>query len=163
MIEVPLVVDDPVARRAFLERTMHEALAGLAADAQPQWGRMTAQQMVEHLLWSIRGSTGAMQFAVATPPQLLERAKRFLHHDRQTAHEFMNPLLVEGVPPLEFADLGGAVAAVREEMGRFLALSVAEPDAVRNHPIFGPLKPEEWERSHFKHVHHHLQQFGLIA
>ena len=64
---------------------------------------------------------------------------------------------------MEFADLGGAVAAVREEMGRFLALSVAEPDAVRNHPIFGPLKPEEWERSHFKHVHHHLQQFGLIA
>ena len=30
------------------------------------------------------------------------------------------------------------------------------------HPTFGPLAAEEWSRSHFKHVYHHLLQFGLL-
>jgi oxepin-CoA hydrolase / 3-oxo-5,6-dehydrosuberyl-CoA semialdehyde dehydrogenase len=163
MISVPLAVEDAVLRKTFLGTTVHEALAVLKPDAQPQWGHMSAQQMVEHLLWSIRGSTGAMTFAVVTPDNLLERAKRFLYHDRQTPHEFMNPLLTAGLPPLEYPDLRSAVEAVRVEMRRFLELAVKEPDVVRNHPIFGPLKPEEWERSHFKHCHHHLAQFGMVS
>jgi oxepin-CoA hydrolase/3-oxo-5,6-dehydrosuberyl-CoA semialdehyde dehydrogenase len=163
MIVVPLVVDDAVARKTFLRTTMHQALAGLVPEAVPQWGRMSAQQMVEHLLWAVRGSTGAMVFTVATPAHLLERAKRFLYHDRQTPHEFMNPLLVEGLPPLEYPDLATAVAALRAEVVRFLAMSEEEPEAVRAHPIFGLLNAEEWERSHFKHVHHHLSQFGLVG
>lgn len=163
MIVVPLVVDDAELRRTFLRTTMHEALAGLASDAQPQWGHMSAQQMVEHLLWSIRGSTGAMAFPVVTPDTLLERSRRFLYHDRQTPHEFMNPLLKAGLPPLEYPDLRSAVEAVRVEMEGFLELAEREPDTVRNHPIFGPLKPEEWERSHFKHCHHHLAQFGMVG
>jgi oxepin-CoA hydrolase/3-oxo-5,6-dehydrosuberyl-CoA semialdehyde dehydrogenase len=163
MIAVQLVVEDAQLRKTFLGSTMHQALAELAADAQPAWGRMSAQQMVEHLLWSVRGSTGSHVFVVATPEHLLERAKRFLYHDRQTPHDFMNPLLVEGLPPLEYPDLAAAVAALRVEVMRFLEMSEKDPDAVRPHPIFGPLKPEEWERANFKHVHHHLQQFGVIG
>ena len=163
MIVVPLVVKDAQLRKVFLRSTMYEALAELKADAQPAWGRMSAQQMVEHLLWSVRGSTGSHVFAVATPGHLLERAKRFLSHDRQTPHDFMNPLLTEGLPPLEYPDLAAAVAALRTEVVRFLEMSEREPDAVRPHPIFGPLTPEEWERASYKHCHHHLVQFGLIA
>jgi oxepin-CoA hydrolase/3-oxo-5,6-dehydrosuberyl-CoA semialdehyde dehydrogenase len=162
MIVVPMTVDDAAVRETFLRETMHRALAELKADTRPQWGRMNAQQMVEHLLWSVRGSTGAMVFPVKTPEQLLERAKRFLYHDRQTPQDFMNPLLTEGLPPLEYPDLPSAVAALSAEMQRFLEMRVKDPEAVRPHPIFGPLKPEEWERSHFKHCHHHLGQFGVI-
>lgn len=163
MIVVPLSVDDAVARKTFLNTTMHQALGALKANAHPAWGRMSAQQMAEHLVWSIRGSTGAMQFPVATPEHLLERAKRFLYNDRETPPEFMNPLLTGGLPPLEYPHLEVAVEAVRVEMLRFLDLAAREPATVRNHPIFGPLKPEEWERSHFKHCHHHLTQFGVVA
>ena len=163
MIVVPLTVDDAVLRKTFLSTTMHQCLAGLKADAQPAWGRMSAQQMIEHLLWSVRGSTGSHIFTVATPEHLLERAKRFLYHDRQTPHDFMNPLLAQGLPPMEHPDLAAAVGALRAEVKRFLELAESEPDAVRAHPIFGPLKMEEWERASFKHVHHHLVQFGVIG
>ncbi len=163
MIVVPFRVDDAVLRKTFLSTTMHQALAELAADAQPAWGRMNAQQMVEHLLWSVRGSTGSFVFTVVTPGHLLERAKRFLYHDRQTPHDFMNPLLVDGLPPLEYPDLAAAVAALRAEAERFLELAESEPGAVRPHPIFGLLNAEEWERANFKHCHHHLQQFGVIG
>ena len=50
-----------------------------------------------------------------------------------------------------------------KEVRRFVTLCGDHPEAVQTHPIFGPLVPEEWHRSHFKHCHHHLQQFGLIA
>jgi hypothetical protein len=29
------------------------------------------------------------------------------------------------------------------------------------HPTFGPLSPEEWGRLSWKHVNHHLVQFGV--
>jgi hypothetical protein len=29
-------------------------------------------------------------------------------------------------------------------------------------PVFGPIGYEEWHRTHYKHMHHHLLQFGLI-
>jgi prephenate dehydrogenase len=75
----------------------------------------------------------------------------------------MNPLLKEGLPPLEYPDLAGAVAALREEMREFMRARREGSEVVRVHPIFGPLSGEEWERSHFKHCYHHMQQFGLMA
>jgi len=30
------------------------------------------------------------------------------------------------------------------------------------HPVFGELNFEEWILLHYKHVTHHLKQFGLI-
>ena len=30
----------------------------------------------------------------------------------------------------------------------------------RPHPFFGPLKPEEWGKGMYKHLDHHLRQFG---
>jgi hypothetical protein len=104
-----------------------------------------------------------MVLPCATPETLLERAKRFLHDDRPTSRGFMNPLLKEGLPPLEFLGLAMAVAALREEVGKFVKVRRELPDVVHVHPIFGPLNGEEWERSHFKHCHHHAQQFGLIG
>jgi oxepin-CoA hydrolase/3-oxo-5,6-dehydrosuberyl-CoA semialdehyde dehydrogenase len=163
MIVVPFTVNDAEIRRRFLEEMFPSALGELESGTPPLWGGMTAQQMVEHLLWSVRCSTGAMVLPCATPESLLERVKRFLHDDRPTSRGFMNPLLKEGLPPLEYPDLAGAVAALREEVGKFVKLRRESPDVVHVHPIFGPLNGEEWERSHFKHCYHHMQQFGLIT
>jgi hypothetical protein len=50
---------------------------------------------------------------------------------------------------------------LRRELERFLS---ARDDSARlfTHPIFGALNHEEWHRTHYKHLHHHLLQFGLI-
>jgi hypothetical protein len=45
---------------------------------------------------------------------------------------------------------------------RFLEHSRTQPDTRHTHPIFGPIDPEGWSRTHFKHGCHHLLQFGLI-
>jgi hypothetical protein len=42
------------------------------------------------------------------------------------------------------------------------AFSAGGPDACTKHPnpFFGTLSPEEWARGQYKHLDHHLQQFG---
>lgn len=157
----PCEVDDPAGRDAFLRHRLWDALAGLRGDAPPRWGRTSAQQMVEHLAWAFEISTGRASVECPVPEAKRERYKAFLHDDTPMIREFRNPALVAGLPPLRHGDLAAAVAALRNEVERFLDPARAEPSAP-THPVFGPLGRDEWSRSHFKHAHHHLRQFGLV-
>jgi len=163
MITIPFDVNDTTLRETFYKRHLPDAIEKLGELTPPQWGNMTAQHMIEHLLWAFECSTGALVVPCMTPASLLERARRFLHDNRQTPHGFKNPLLGEQPPPLRFPGIAEARTALLQEVRRFVTLCGDHPEAVQTHPIFGPLVPEEWHRSHFKHCHHHLQQFGLIA
>jgi oxepin-CoA hydrolase/3-oxo-5,6-dehydrosuberyl-CoA semialdehyde dehydrogenase len=155
-------VNDAAARDAFLRDSLPQALDSLTAHTPPRWGTMTAQQMVEHLLWAFECSTGRVLVNCPFEPAQLERIRQFLYNNRPMTREFMNPLLVAGLPALRHADLAAAKAALTAEVGLFLQEEGTHPDTVRTHPVFGPLNGEAWSRSHFKHCFHHLLQFGLV-
>ena len=118
--------------------------------------------MVEHLEWVFECSIGEASVECATPPERRARWKAFLFDAAPMPHEFRNPALVGGLPALRHPGLAEARAALSEAVDRFLAQSRVTPDAAHTHPTFGPLVAEEWSRSHFKHVYHHLEQFGLV-
>jgi hypothetical protein len=59
--------------------------------------------------------------------------------------------------------LEAARAALRVEVHRFLLQLSAGPGALHTHPVFGLIGAHDWERAHFKHVFHHLVQFGLVG
>jgi hypothetical protein len=42
-------------------------------------------------------------------------------------------------------------------------LSTGGPSSMlnRKHPFFGPMTPHEWSNSTYKHIDHHLRQFGV--
>ncbi len=160
---IPFDVNDPSLRESLLSHVLPETLAALGEEAQPAWGKMTPQQMVEHLEWAFAASTGRAAAECCTPETEHERMRRFLYSNRPTPQEFMNPLLTAGLPPLRHASLDHARTALAGEVARFIAQSTATPGALRTHPVFGPLPLEEWARSHYKHIYHHLLQFGLIA
>jgi oxepin-CoA hydrolase/3-oxo-5,6-dehydrosuberyl-CoA semialdehyde dehydrogenase len=163
MISIPFDVNDPELRETFFRQLLFDALAALRDDSQPGWGKMTAQQMVEHLVWAFALSTGQVQVECSTPEALRKRLKAFLYNTKPTPHEFMNPVFAAGLPPLGYAALTEARAALRIEVDRFVRQLNAASDIMHTHPVFGPLSDEEWARVHFKHAYHHLLQFGLIA
>ena len=163
MTAVPFDVNDAELRERFLRHTVGEALGGLHEDARPCWGKMTARQMVEHLLWAMELSTGQAETTCPVPEARREQAKAFLCDTRPTPRDFANPVLTAGLPPLQYPSLAEARAALAAETARFFAQAAPAPEAKRMHPVFGPIGPEEWERAHFKHAYHHLVQFGLIA
>jgi len=154
-------VGDTAAREALLRAGMWDALAGLRADTPARWGRMTAQQMVEHLEWTFACSTGTQTVDCSIPEEHRPRYLTFLTHDRPTPQGFENPALVAGLPALAHADLDAAAAALRREVDRYLAAAGSAPAVLRMHPLFGPIDAEQWSRTHYKHVRHHFTQFGL--
>jgi oxepin-CoA hydrolase / 3-oxo-5,6-dehydrosuberyl-CoA semialdehyde dehydrogenase len=158
----PNDVSDRESREEFLRRGAFDALAALRADTPAEWGRMTAQQMVEHLAWVFEISTGRARVECPVPEEKRERYKPFLYDNRPTPREFVNTALVDGLPALRHADLATAIDALRGEVRLFFDHAAEEPDARFAHPVFGPIAAEEWSRSHFKHVRHHLLQFRLI-
>ena len=162
MAVIPFDVNDPKLREAFFCRTLFDALAALGKDSQPFWGKMTAQQMVEHLVWGFELSTGRAQVECPVPEAQRERLKAFLYDNRPTPREFMNPALAAGVPSLRYGGLDLAQAALRVEVDQFIQQLSTTPGVIRMHPVFGPIGVEEWARAHFKHACHHLLQFGLI-
>jgi hypothetical protein len=159
---IPFEVNNATVRQDFLRRTMMEALNALSEKARPLWGAFTAQQMIEHLLWTFEFSTDDINVHRDVPPLVAERMRKFLYDDRPTPRDFMNPLLAEGVPPLRFNTFREAKAALGKSVDRFFDLYRKHPDVIHSHPLFGPLGGEEWERALFKHCYHHLMQFGII-
>lgn len=162
MIEVPFDVNDAAARKIFLSRTLMDTITGITGERQPQWGRMSAQNMVEHLFWTFEVSIGKVAVECVTPEKLLERLKRFLYVNVPMQHDFRNPALGEDPPELRFAGLAESESALRGALDEYFGYFANRPEAVEMHPVFGPLGAEEWERAHFKHCYHHLLQFGLI-
>jgi oxepin-CoA hydrolase/3-oxo-5,6-dehydrosuberyl-CoA semialdehyde dehydrogenase len=162
MLKVVFDVGDFSLRDTFLRTFFFGTLDALTAESAPRWGRMTAQEMVEHLEWTFAVSTGRALVDCPTPPDQIERMKRFLYHSRPTPHEYMNPALRGGLPPLRHSDLRQARAALQAAVDLFIDHQRTHPDVRHTHPIFGPIAAEEWSRTHFKHACHHLLQFGLI-
>lgn len=162
MLPIPFNVNDDKLREVFFEHHFLDALAELTEQSQSQWGNMTAQHMVEHLMWAFSLSTGGIELPCHTPPHILERAKRFLYDNRPTPHHFKNPAMGETPPPFLYSNLAEAKSALEDELNKFKKHFVDKPEAVRVHPIFGPLNGIEWHRVQYKHCYHHLLQFGLI-
>jgi oxepin-CoA hydrolase/3-oxo-5,6-dehydrosuberyl-CoA semialdehyde dehydrogenase len=161
MIVVRFDVNDAGLRDAFLRETALNTIRNLDEAAAPRWGQMTAHQMIEHLLWAVELSNGRVHTECLVPDAELPRMKRFLYSNRPGPRDFPNPALARGLPPLRHESSADATAGFRRELERFLSAH-HEPARLFTHPIFGALNHEEWHRTHYKHLHHHLEQFGLI-
>jgi hypothetical protein len=162
MITITFDVNNSNTRQTFLMHTLIQSLDSLTESTTSRWGKMTAQHMVEHLLWTFEFSTGKRTTDRDVPQRVAERLKQFLYNNKQTPQLFKNPILEDDLPELRFSSLTDAKHALRDELNQFLSIRRMNLQDIRNHPIFGFLGGEEWERTHYKHCIHHLLQFGLI-
>jgi oxepin-CoA hydrolase / 3-oxo-5,6-dehydrosuberyl-CoA semialdehyde dehydrogenase len=161
-VKTHIDVNDSASRLSFLRDVFGEAVRELRPTTPPRWGRMSAQQMVEHLAWTFRISTGQIQVECLIPEARRALFKPFLHDQRPSPRDFRNPLLAGGLPPLQHAELGQATGDLQRQIERFLLEASGVAPTRHVHPVFGPLTAEEWSRAHVKHCHHHLLQFGLV-
>ena len=147
----------PQDRAAILAR-----LHRLGPDMAPRWGRMTAPQMVCHLTDSFRGVLG--ERASAAPSRRVPRWRQLtvkfvaLYLPVHWPHGMKTRPAVDqeagGTPPGVFAD---DVAELTRACERF----AADRRPRQPHYLFGDLSPAEWARWGYRHMDHHLRQFGL--
>lgn len=150
---------NPTDRTAVTQR-----LTSLRPDSAGRWGRMTAPQMVCHLTDAFRGVLGERSTTSAvhaTPSVRRTLIKWFALYapvpwprgvkTRPEADQEQG-----GTPPTEFArDLAALTAAC----DRFV--QQLDRVAARPHFLFGTLSPAEWARWGYRHMDHHLRQFGV--
>jgi hypothetical protein len=127
----------------------------LALDAKPIWGSMNVAQMLAHANRSIEVGLGTF-----TPPSeanwfgrtIIKRVvlNRDLWHNSPTAKAF------KVTDTHEFE---------KEKAGLFANLKAAQAKGLNGswapHVSFGVLTPEEWGVLIYKHINHHLSQFGV--
>lgn len=125
----------------------------LRPDQKPHWGKLDVYGMMAHVCDPMRAAMGEMEVAEKPTP-------------------FKNPIMrwliiyiapwPKGAPTApEFLvgraqDVTSGITALQAAMTRFA--SCAEP---RPHPAFGKLSRKDWGCLTWRHMDHHLRQFGV--
>jgi hypothetical protein len=136
-----------------------QRIAGLRPDSERQWGKMNAPQAVAHCSGGLELALGDMR----PPRALLGRImgpiiKPILFGNDEPLRR--NTPTVKGLVIQDERDLEKERARLHGMIDRFVA---AGPQGCTTHPhsFFGPLLPEEWAILMYKHLDHHLRQFGV--
>lgn len=129
--------------------------------AQPSWGGMSAQQMVEHLGITLMISNGKIKLPCPTPAEKLPALLAFLKSDSPLPRNFQPPGLTV-LQPVKYSSIAEAADKVRKEALLFHK-HFGQPGIAEVHPVFGELDYEQWKHFHKKHFIHHMTQFGLLG
>jgi Protein of unknown function (DUF1569) len=136
-----------------------ERMLRLRPDSERLWGRMSAAQAVAHCSAGVELALGDR-----LPPQMLlgrilgrMLKPKVLGNDEPMRR---NSPTVKGLVVQDERDLGKEQERLRGLIDRF---SAGGPAGCTKHPhsFFGRLTPEEWAILMYKHLDHHLRQFGV--
>lgn len=145
----------------FPGNTAYTLLESFNADAQAQWGKMNAWQMLEHLILPLRISRGELVVDLTTPEDKVEKVKLlFLLSELPLKRGVAAPFLKEDFLPYMFGSFEEAKANLKTELDQFFTYWEENPNAKHTHPVFGSLNKSEWFRFQSKHFTHHFTQFG---
>ena len=158
-----------VAKKSpFIElnrRNIQKLLNGLTENTKPNWGKMTAQQMLEHLETTLLYSIGEPEAEKCfTPEEHLEKYQDSLYNHRKMPKDFPAPFLPEDgtLPALKYKNLEQAKEKFLENLQKYQIYFRENPEAEHMHFVFGKLNKEMMELMHRKHFTHHFEQFNLI-
>ena len=146
----------------FLRSQFIPLVKKLKGDEKGKWGKMDAQQMVEHVDDFFKVSINQLSFPLTTPADLLPRYKEFLMSEKEFRENTKAPVLPDEPITHKHLSFHLAVDALESDVQKFFTFFTDDQAKTTLHPAFGELNFEEWVQLHHKHVKHHLKQFGLI-
>ena len=134
---------------------IRERIEALAPSARPLWGKMNAARMLAHCSAQLRMSWGEIPCKARKSPLGRPPIKQAL------VYFVPWPKSAPTAPELIRPDTENWQA----EKTDLLALVDRFPTAIQKssapHPLFGKLSRRAWGRLAFRHLDHHLRQFGL--
>ena len=136
-------------------RELNDRVGTLAWDRSAKWGKFTAPKMICHLAESLRMAMGDLTVAPKRLPIRYTPLKQLIIYvapfpkGSPTA-----PELLARAP----GDWAHDVADVQALLAR--AGSARTTDSWPEHPAFGKLSTRAWGVLIYRHMDHHLKQFG---
>jgi hypothetical protein len=142
-----------------LANQVKQRIDGLRIDSERQWGKMSVAQTIAHCASGLAMALGEIRppralmgrlLGFAIKPKVVGNDEE-LRRNSPTADE----LVVSGERNLD---------AERVRLCTLIDRFVSGGPSVcttHPHPFFGPLTPAEWAVLMYKHLDHHLRQFGV--
>jgi hypothetical protein len=137
--------------------TMLARIDAVRADSRRLWGKMDVAQMLAHCQQPLRVALGELQLRRGLVGLLFGRlAKKQLLGQKPWQ---------QGMPTVpEFRRTGHHDFAPEHAALRALVLRFGQGGPAKltpqAHPFFGPLTADEWQELQWRHLDHHLRQFG---
>jgi hypothetical protein len=145
----------PSLRHEAVRAELIRRLNRLTPATKPKWGRLDAPRLLCHL-----GDTLAMSIGELPVKSANRRAFHYFPLKHLILYVLPFPKGAPTAPELLSTapqDFDVSRRRVLELMDRLAAAPKANGP---EHPFFGPLTNEEWNALQWKHIDHHLKQFG---
>jgi hypothetical protein len=146
----------------FIQTNFIQLVSTLNPTSKGIWGKMNAQQMIEHVADFFKVSTQKIIFPLATPAEHLPKYKEFLLSDKSFKENTKAPVLPDEPFATRNTTVQNAIEELKKETNDFFNFFEKNQLKTTLHPAFGELNFEEWVLLHYKHLQHHAKQFGLI-
>jgi hypothetical protein len=137
-------------RKALVSR-----LAQVQPETRAEWGTMDASRMLRHLADALDAGSGRLAVARRGPAA-------FRHFPLKQLAIYVVPMPRSAkAPPELLAAEAGNFEENRQRVVRGMEEAArTEQAAGPEHFLLGRLTEEQWNRLHWKHIDHHLRQFG---
>ena len=134
-------------------------ISQLSNKTKPQWGSMNVTQMLKHCQSPIEVSMGKKELNANLSfmkKVIFKLFKSSLYNDKPWKQGI--PTAPEYVVRTDH-DFNTEKVNLKTLIDEFNGLK-SKTDWVE-HPLFGNLTPEQWGQAQYKHLDHHLRQFGV--
>ena len=145
----------PSLRDSSTRTQIIQRLQQLTPSTKPKWGKFNAPRMICHLNDALAASLGEL-------PTTTMNMKAFQHFPLKHLVLYVVPFPKGAkAPPDMLLSVPTDFDADRQRLFDRMERIATAPNAQGpEHPLFGPLTYEEWNALHWKHIAHHLKQFG---
>ncbi len=133
-----------------------DRLEKVNADSNRLWGKMSPAQMAWHCQYPLKLAIKNEDKGVRGNPLIRWFFKKSLYNDKPWRKNLPTaPFLVAK----EEKDFDKEMGTLKELVKEFYA--VRNRENWNPHPMFGSFTPEQWGQLEYKHLDHHLRQFGV--
>ena len=148
---------DKSLRDASARVLLAERVHKLTPESERRWGEMNGAAVLTHLADALR--LAFKDGEVTTD----DKNAKFASQRREWIHEWPWPEGRAQSPPEGFltspSNWEADRAALLELIDRYGSEEIEQ--LAGSHPLFGSMTPEDWDVLMYRHIDHHLRQFGV--
>jgi len=142
---------DPAVKREIIDR-----ISKLTPQSQSQWGKMNVSQMLAHVQVPMGVAVGKHKLKRTLFGRIVgPLAKPILYNNKPFKHHL--PTDKSFVMTGQEKDFEKEKQSLISTINLFTEQTMVDEP----HPFFGKLTKEQWSVGTWKHLDHHLQQFGV--
>jgi hypothetical protein len=133
-----------------------DRLNKLNENSERQWGKMTPAQMARHCQFPLKIMLGHDKYDLKPNWLVNLLFKKSMYNDKLWRKNLPTVKRFKQTKDRDFTQEKAKLEALVDEIG-----SKIDKENWGDHPAFGKLTNEQWGKMQYKHLDHHLRQFGV--